>query len=91
MAHDFLDDDLIGEAGFFYVLDARHQGVDDVQLAPCLVETFRGDADDQVIAEGFGPLQEAVMALMEEVECAVCDDFDHAYPSFITSLSRTNR
>ena len=39
-----LDDDLVGKAGLFDVLDTRHQGVHDVELAARLIEALRRPA-----------------------------------------------
>ena len=86
-----LDNDLIGEAGLLDVLDARHQGVHDVELAARLIEALRRHADDQVVAQRLGALKQTVVALMKEIERAVGDYFLHFLPpSFAVNFLSAN-
>ena len=91
MPYFCLDDDLVGKAGLFDVLDTRHQGVHDVELAARLIEALRRDADDQIVAQRLGALKQTVVALMKEIERAVGDYFlNFAPPSFAVNFSSAN-
>ena len=85
-----LDDDLVSKTGFPDIFDTRHQGVDHVQLASGLVETFRRDADNQIIAQRLGAFEQPVVAFMKEVKGTVCYYFFHflSPPCFASSCSQ---
>ena len=78
LAFVLLDDHLVGDAGVLHVADAIHQALLHVELAACVIEVLGGHRDDQVITQGLGPLQQAAMAVVEEIERSVGDDAHQA-------------
>lgn len=75
-----LDDNFVRQAGGPHALDALHQGLLHIDLAPGLVEILGGHAHDQVIAQRLGPLKQADMAVMQQIIGSVCDYFRHKNP-----------
>lgn len=73
MTFIFFDDDLVGETGGEDGLEAFGEGLAYVEFAAGEVEGVACDCYGEMGPQGARALEEAAVAVMEEVEGAICD------------------